>query len=125
MFITDHISIILMVTGAVTVLPIFQFFFPVQILKILNKLEIHDEAGLFFARHWGILAFSLGALLIYAATHAEARAAIMLFALIEKAGMVALVALHWNRPYTKGLRLAAAFDLICVVLYGVYLTGIA
>ena len=55
--INNNISLILIVTGAVTMLPILQFLFPAQILKALNKIEIRDEVGVFFARHWGILAF--------------------------------------------------------------------
>jgi hypothetical protein len=125
MFIAEHISIILMVTGVLTGLPILQFFFPVQMLKYLNRLTINDEVGLFYARHWGLLAFCIGALLVYAATHPEIRAPIMLFAALEKWGMVALAVMHWKRPYTQGLRLAALFDLICMLLYGAYLANLA
>jgi hypothetical protein len=123
--ISDHISAILYVTGVITSLAVVQYFFPVKFLKLLNQIEIHDEAGLLFARHWGLLAFSLGALLIYAADHPQARTAIMLFALIEKIGLVALIAIHNKRPYTRGLRLTALFDSICSVLYAFYLAGVA
>lgn len=125
MLIADHITGILTITGIITALPILQFFFPVQVLKYFNKLEIHDEAGLFFARHWGLLAFSIGALLVYAAGYPEARAPIMLFALIEKLGMVAFGVMHKNRSYMQGMRVAAVFDAICVLLYATYLGGIA
>jgi hypothetical protein len=122
MIITANISLILYATGIVTMLPIFQFFFPAPVLK-LSQIQLTDEASLFFARHWGLLAFSIGALLMYAAGHPESRQAIMLFAAIEKLGVAALVAMHWRRPYAKGLRAAAAFDLSCALLYGAYLTG--
>ena len=72
--INNNISLILIVTGAVTMLPILQFLFPAQILKALNKIEIRDEVGVFFARHWGILAFVMGGLMFYAGSHPEARA---------------------------------------------------
>lgn len=121
MFIAEHISIILTVTGIVTGLVVLQYFFPRPVLRLLSKLSIEDEAGLFFARHWGLLAFVVGGLLVYAADHPEARAAIMLAAAVEKAGLVALVGLQWNRPFTKGLRLAAAFDAACVLVYAAYL----
>lgn len=123
--ISDHISVILYVTGIVTATMVIQFFFPARTLKLLSRIEMHDEAGLLFARHWGLLAFSLGALLIYAADHPQARAAIMLFALIEKLGLVALIVWHGKRPYTRGLRLTALFDATCSLLYAAYLTGIA
>lgn len=125
MIIADHISAILTVTGIVTGLVVLQYFLPVQVLRLLSKIDMRDEAGLFFARHWGLLAFVIGGLLVYAADHAEARSAIMLAAALEKAGLVALVILHGRRPYTHGLRLAAAFDGVCVVIYGAYLLGLA
>ncbi len=121
MFIADHISLILTITGIVTGLVVLQFFFPKPVLRLLSKLTIEDEAGLFFARHWGLLAFVIGGLLVYAADHAEARTPIMLAAAVEKAGLVALVLLQWNKPFTKGLRLAAVFDGICVLVYAAYL----
>lgn len=121
MFIADHISLILTVTGIVTGLVVLQFFFPRPVLRLLSKLAIEDEAGLFFARHWGLLAFVIGGLLVYAADHAEARSPIVLAAAIEKAGLVALVLLQRHKPFTKGLRLAAAFDGICVLVYAAYL----
>ena len=125
MIIADHISIILTVTGAITALVVLQFFFPEKILKLLSKVTISDEAGVFYARHWGLLAFSIGALLIYSADHPEARAPIMLFAAIEKVGLVAMVVLHAKRPYTQGMRLAAVFDGSCVLIYAAYLAGVA
>ena len=121
MFIADHISLILTITGIVTGLVVLQFFVPKPVLRLLSKLTIEDEAGLFFARHWGLLAFVIGGLLVYAADHAEARTPIMLAAAVEKAGLVALVLLQWNKPFTKGLRLAAVFDGICVLVYAAYL----
>ncbi len=124
MLITDHIGAILIVTGIITTLPLLQFFFPVQVLKHLNRLEIHDEAGLFYARHWGLLACSIGVLLIYAASHPEARAPIMLSAMLEKMGIVALGILHRNRPYMQGMRIAVIFDALCSLLYAIYLTGL-
>jgi hypothetical protein len=125
MLISDNISAILYVTGAITASVVIQFFFPAKALKLLNQIEIQDEAGRLFARHWGLLAFSMGALLIYAAGHPQARAAIMLFALIEKIGLVVLIVSDGKRAYTRGLRLTALFDSLCSLLYAAYLGGIA
>ena len=58
--ITGNIATILLVTGLVTLLPLLQFLFPAAFLKLHNKIEIRDEAGLFFARHWGMMAFAVG-----------------------------------------------------------------
>jgi hypothetical protein len=121
MIIAEHISLILTVTGIVTAAVVLQLFFPRPVLRLLSKLSIEDEAGLFFARHWSLLAFVIGGLLVYAADHAEARSPIMLAAAVEKAGLVALVVLQRDRAFTKGLRLAAVFDGACVLIYAAYL----
>ncbi len=123
--ITNNISTILLVTGLVTMLPLLQFLFPAAILKLLNKIEIRDEAGLFFARHWGMMAFVVGGLLVYASGHPEARLPIISAALIEKAALVLLIALNWNKPFGKGFAVTLLFDGACCVIYGLYLVGLA
>ena len=123
--ITDNIQLILMVTGFVTMLPLLQFLFPAAFLKLLNKIEIRDEAGLFFARHWGMMAFVVGGLLVYAAGHPEARLPIVGAALIEKAALVLLIAINWSKPFGKGFAVTLLFDGACCVVYGLYLAGVA
>ncbi|MBP6530303.1 MAG: hypothetical protein KA260_09285 [Burkholderiales bacterium] len=123
--ITNNISTILLVTGLVTMLPLLQFLFPAAILKLLNKIEIRDEAGLFFARHWGMMAFVVGGLLVYASGHPEARLPVISAALIEKAALVLLIALNWNKPFGKGFAVTLLFDGACCVIYGLYLVGLA
>ena len=123
--VTSNISTILLVTGLVTMLPLLQFLFPVAFLKLLNKIEIRDEAGLFFARHWGMMAFVVGASLVYAAGHPEVRLQIVCAALIEKAALVLLIALNWNKPFGRGFALTLLFDSACCVIYGLYLAGLA
>ncbi len=125
MIVADHISAVLLISGVITAVPIVQFMFPASSLKHLHKMSIDDPSGLFFARHWGLVVFSIAALLVYAAGHAEARAPIMIAALIEKAGLVTMVAMHWNRPYARGLRAAALFDSACVLVYALYLLDLA
>jgi hypothetical protein len=125
MIITDNIKAILVVTGVVTASPILQFLSPALGLKLLFKLGVPPGAGGFFARHWGLIVGGFGALLVYAAYHPELRAPLMLVALIEKAGLVTLIALDWSKPHTAGLRLSAAFDATCVLVYGAYLLHLA
>jgi hypothetical protein len=118
-----HIRALLLIAGVVTALPILQFLFPAPALRLLYKLELRDEAGLFFARHWGLLAACFGGLLIYASGHEQAREPIVLAAMLEKAGLVGCVAADWNKLHTRGMRLAAAFDSACVVVFGAWLLG--
>jgi pimeloyl-ACP methyl ester carboxylesterase len=120
----NQIARILAVSGAVTMLPVLQFFAPVQFLEHSSGIVIADDAGLLFARHWGLLAFSMGALLVYAARHPEARKPIVLAAAVEKLGLVVAIALAWGNPAMQGLHLAAIFDGACVLLYATWLLGI-
>ena len=121
--ISNHIELILYITGAVTASMIVQFLIPGQFLKIFNKIELSDPAGLFFARHWGFLAATFGTLLIYAGSHAEIRTPILIAAGAEKITFVLLILLN-ARSFAKGLLLAAAFDSLCVILYLLYLAGV-
>ncbi len=123
--ITNNIPTILLVTGLITMLPLLQFLFPAIFLKLLNKIEISDEAGLFFARHWGMMAFVVGGLLVYAAGHPEARLPIVAAALIEKAALLLLIAFNWGKPFGKGFAVTLLFDGACCVIYGLYLAGFA
>jgi len=103
-------------TGLATMLPGLQFVFPVATLGALG-IEVGDAAGMFYARHWGLMAVCVGALLVVASRPVGARGAIVLAAMAEKLGLVLLVALAWNEPALQGLRGAAVFDAVCVLLY--------
>jgi len=115
-----HIAKLLTITGAVSLTPLLQYFAPALNLQ-LNGMALTDDTGLLFARHWGLMAACFGALLIYAARNATVRRPIMLAALVEKLGLVALIVLGWNTPALAGMHLAAVFDGACVVLYAAYL----
>lgn len=103
-------------TGIATMLPGLQFVLPTLVLRAMN-IDVGDPAGMFYARHWALMAFCIGALLVYAARHPQARPPILLAAVAEKFGLVLLVALAWNEPALAGLRGAAIFDGLCVLLY--------
>jgi hypothetical protein len=119
--IATHIATILFTTGLITMLPVLQFLFPAAFLRLLNQIEIRDEAGLFFARHWGMMAFVVGGLLVYAAGHPEARLQIVIAALTEKAALVLLIALNWRKPFAKGFAVTLAFDGACCGIYVAFL----
>lgn len=125
MILSDHLADILLVTGVVTALPILQFLAPALGLKLLFKLAPPEGAGGFFTRHWGLMAAAFGGLLIYAAHHPHLREPVMLAAMIEKAGLVGLIAADWKQPHTAGMRLTALFDTACVVIYGLVLLHVA
>jgi len=117
-----NIKMILLVTGLITMLPALQFLAPDWMLQ-QQSLSVSDDAGRLFARHWGLVVFCIGALLVYAATNTPARRAIVLAGLIQKLGLVSLLLMDWNNPALRGLHAVAVFDAVCVVLYAVYLLG--
>jgi hypothetical protein len=117
----EHFAAVLWVTGALTATPILQFAAPRLVLARMYRIELTDEAALFLARHWGLLAASIGGLLMFAAAHPELRPAVVTAALVEKVGMVVAFAFVHRRPFARGLRMVAAFDATCVVLYAVWL----
>ena len=117
----EHFAVVLWVTGAITMTPVLQFLAPRQVLARMYRIELTDEAGLFFARHWGLVAASVGGLLMFAAAHPELRPAVVTAALIEKAGIVVAFAIDRRRPFARGLRLVVVFDSACVVVYAVWL----
>lgn len=103
-------------TGIATMLPGLQFVFPVAVLARMG-MDVGDAAGMFYARHWGLMALCVGALLVYASRPVAARGAIVLAAAVEKFGLVVLVAMAWNEPAIQGLRGPAVFDAVCTLLY--------
>ena len=121
MIITNHIDIVLLVSGAFTLLPIIVFLFPTRGPRLLFGVDAPDGAGGLFTRHWSLLAPSLGALLIYAAWHSEIRAPVMLAAGMEKAGLIGLILADWKKAHTARMRPIVIVDLVIVSVYAVYL----
>jgi len=115
-----HFTRVLVITGIATMLPVLQYAAPTLFLAA-GKMHVDDNAGLFFARHWGLLVFCLGALLVYAARHPELRRPVVFAAAVEKLGLVLTLAMSWSDPALAGLHGAALFDGLCVLLYGAFL----
>jgi len=108
-------------TGLATMLPGLQFVFPVPMLGALG-IDVGDSAAaMFYARHWGLMALCVGALIVHASRPVASRRQIVLAAMVEKLGLVLLVAMAWNEPALRGLRGAAVFDGACVLLYAPFL----
>jgi hypothetical protein len=119
-FLDRHFPRLLAVTGVATMLPGVQFIMPTLFLSALG-MQAGDNAGIFFARHWGLMVFCFGALLLYAARHPGVRRPVVCAAAIEKLGLVVMVLLAWNDPALAGMHGAAAFDGLCVLLYSCWL----
>ena len=86
--ITESITWILFIIGIATSSMIGQFLAPKRFLQIVTNMEIKDEAGLFYAKHWGMMVFVLGLLIIWAAFDEAIRTPVILAALLEKLVLV-------------------------------------
>src|SRR5438132_5169713 len=83
-----QIESILLITGLATAGAVVLFLAPVTMMKMLYGQAPSDALSLVLARHWGLLVCLIGALLIYAAHHAEVRVPTLIVAIIEKAAFV-------------------------------------
>jgi hypothetical protein len=79
--------------------------------------------SLVVARHWGLLLFCVGALLVYAAFHPALRVPAMVLASVEKGGFVACVLGTSLRQRITPLILAL-FDALMLLLYVLYLASV-
>ena len=118
--IVKHFTKILYVSGIITMLPVVMFFLPWAMFNLLG-ISVGREAGVPFTKHWGLLAFCFGALLVYSASHAEIRRPIVVAAAIEKLGMMVIIAMAWNEASLQALRPLLFIDGIMVALFAVYL----
>jgi hypothetical protein len=118
--IATHIQIILIVTGAFTALAFGQFFAPSKLLQLIYGQEKADAATLMLTRHWGLLVGGVGLLLIYAAFESTVRVHIMIFAVVEKVALGALILGSDLRRQSPAAAVAIG-DLLISLIYIVYL----
>jgi|GEM_PF-5974273 len=93
------ITIILVFTGSMTALLLFQFLFPNFFLNKLNQMEISDEKTFFFARMHSLVVSVIGFLLIYAGFNESIRIPVLLAGIIEKGGLVFFIFKNYNKNY--------------------------
>ena len=118
-----HIELILLITGLATAGVLVVSVAPVAVMKVLFGHAPSDALSLFVARHWGLLVCLVGALLMYAAYHAEVRVPTLVVAIAEKASLVLglLLSPFRRRPTVLAMALA---DAGMSAVYVVYLTGL-
>ena len=112
----------MIVTGALTAMAILQFIAPARILHTIYGEVPKDAASLALARHWGLLIFLIGTLLIYAALHPAVRDPAILVAMVEKIalGMGVLGTPLRRHPIATAI---AAGDSMIALVYLLYLVG--
>jgi hypothetical protein len=120
---TGHIELILLITGLATAGALVVFLAPAPVMKVLFGQGPSDALGLLITRHWGLLVGLVGALLVYAAYHAEVRVPTLIIAIVEK---VAIAVGVFISPFRQrpGASVMALADATMAAVYIMYLTGL-
>jgi hypothetical protein len=118
-----QIEWILLITGLATAGAVVLFLAPVAALKMIFGQSPADALSLLIARHWGLLIFLVGALLIYAAYHTEVRVPTLIVAIVEKVAFAVGMLLSPFRRRPAVLVMALA-DAGMAAVYLLYLSGL-
>ena len=118
-----QIESILLITGVATAAALVLFLAPVATMKMLFGQAPADALSLLIVRHWGLLVGLVGALLIYAAYHAEIRVPTLIVAIVEKAAFALGMFLSHFRRRPAVLVMALA-DAGMAAVYLIYLVGL-
>ncbi len=121
--IATHIELILIVTGAATATMLSQFVAPLPVLRLIYGEAPTDGVSMALARHWGLLIFCVGALLIYAAFYLPVRVPILVVAVIEKVAL-GLCVLGTSLRRQGIAAVLAGGDLLIAGVYVLYLSGL-
>jgi len=111
-----------MVTGVLTATMLVQFVAPSWTLSHTFGEVPSGIAGIVLARHWGLLLFCVGMLLVYSAFHPAVRQAAVVLASIEKVGFVACV-FGTSLRQRRIPSIMATGDALMTVIYVLYLLG--
>jgi hypothetical protein len=117
-----QIELILLITGLATAGALALFLAPVPMMKMLFGQAPSDALSLLIVRHWGLLVFLVGALLVYAAYHAEVRVPTLIVAIVEKVAIAVGMLLSPFRQRRAVLVMAVA-DAAMAGVYVMYLIG--
>lgn len=118
-----YIEMILIVTGVLTASMLLQFFAPVTMVRRNFGAELKDDVSILLARHWGLLVFCFGVLLILAARNEAIRVPVIIAAGVEKLGLIGFVLAGPLKKHPATLVVAIA-DSVMVLLYAGYLLGL-
>jgi hypothetical protein len=117
-----QIELILTITGLATAGALVLVVAPVPMMKMLFGQAPADSLGLNIARHWALLIFLVGVLIVYAAYHDEIRRPTLIVAVVEKAAFVAGILISPLRR-RKAVMVMALADAGMAALYLMILAG--
>jgi hypothetical protein len=118
-----HVELILLITGLATAGSLTLAIVPVTTMRLLFGQSPADSLGVNIARHWGLLLFLVGGLIVYAAYRPEIRVPTLIVASVEKVAFAvgALTSPFRRQPAVIVLALA---DAGMAAMYVTYLAGV-
>ena len=121
--VASYIEPILVVTGILTATMLALFFAPSWMVRHTFGDPLSSEGTIVMARHWGLLLFCVGMLLVYSAFNPPIRRPTVILATVEKAAFVACV-FGTSLRHNRLLSLMAVGDAVMALIYVVYLFGL-
>jgi len=97
--------------------------FPHLFLRLGFGVESPISSLVFFVRHWGVLIFVVGALIVYSAYAPTTRAPVLVAAAIEKFAIGLLTFFGPMKP-TSAMTAIAIGDGAFAIIYVAYLAGL-
>jgi hypothetical protein len=121
---TASIGWILVVSGVITAgAGLAALLFPHLFLRLGFGVDSPISALVFFVRHWGVLIFVVGALIVYSAYASTIRGPVLVAAAIEKFAIGLLTFFGPMKP-TSAMTAIAIGDGGFAILYVAYLAGL-
>ena len=115
---------ILVVSGVITAgAGLAALLFPHLFLRLGSGVESPITPLVFLVRHWGVLIFAIGALIVYSAYHPTVRAPVLAAAAIEKFA-IGLLTFFGPVKRTTAMTAIAVGDGAFAILYVAYLAGL-
>ena len=120
----SSIGWILVVSGVITAgAGLAALLFPHLFLRLGFGVESPISSLVFFVRHWGVLIFVVGALIVYSAYAPTTRAPVLVAAAMEKFAIGLLTFFGPMKP-TSAMTAIAIGDGAFAILYVAYLSGL-
>ena len=120
---SSSIEWILVASGIITAgAGLAALLFPHVFLRFGFEVASPISSLVFFVRHWGVLIFLVGALIVYSADHPTVRAPVLTAAAIEKFA-IGLLTFFGPVKRTTAMTAIAVGDGTFAILYVAYLAG--
>jgi hypothetical protein len=121
---TSTIGWILVASGVITAAGgLTALLFPHRFLRLEFAVESPASSIVFFVRHWGVLIFVIGALIVYSSYAPIFRIPVLTAAAVEKIAIGILIFFGSMRR-TTSMTAMAIVDGVFAILYLAYLAGL-